>query len=91
MAHNSFTREKKKPIFDMKSNLLFIGCISARKGPIQIIDVVGRMTSPKAVHDACNANDHSSDLHCSMNDAHMECALNPCGGQKYKCDCNVYT
>lgn len=71
----------------MKLKVFIIGCIEAdwRK-----VNVVGRMSSPKAIHDACDTSDHSSDLNCLMNGLHLECALERCGGQKYKCDCNVY-
>ena len=57
---------------------------------IQQVTVIGKLKSPRTIHDQCSTSDHSSDLKCSMNGANLECALQPCGGQKYKCDCNVY-
>ena len=54
------------------------------------VNIIGKLNSPRTIHDKCSTSEHSSDMNCTMNGANLECALQPCGGQKYKCDCNVY-
>jgi len=75
----------KYPIWEMYCKLLFIGYLRA-----ETIFVTGKISSPGTFHYNCNTDDINVDLECSMNGAHFECASNPCGGQKYKCDCFVH-
>ena len=46
------------------------------------------------IHDKCDVQLLDESVVCGMNgDEHakfLECALNKCAGDKYKCDCNVY-
>ena len=42
------------------------------------------------VHDKCDVQLLDEFVVCSMNAEALECALNKCAGDKFKCDCNVY-
>ena len=73
----------------MYCELLLIGYLRAKT-----VFVTGKISSPETFHNNCNTDDLNDDLECSINaygaqGAHLECASNPCGGQKYKCDCFV--
>ena len=41
-------------------------------------------------HDKCDVQLLDEFFVCEMNGEALECALNKCTGDKFKCDCNVY-
>ena len=42
------------------------------------------------VHDKCDVQLLDEFFECEMNGEVLECALDKCAGEKFKCDCNVY-
>ena len=49
------------------------------------------MAIPPVFHDKCDVQLLDEFVVCEMNGENLECALNKCTGDKFKCDCNVYS
>ena len=65
-------------------------CISSDNSCACKVKISDDIAVPPVVHDKCDVSLLDVSVACELKDSALECALSDCGGEKFKCDCNVY-